>query len=71
MKLTVSNIDWDYDEDEEPKLPTKIVIDDPDILQQVLVDIDGEAENLADYLTDAYGYCVRGFTTNIEGVNEP
>lgn len=76
MKLTVSNIDWDYSGKEEGKecpFPSQIVIDsnDPDITSEtisyLLEDINGEAENLAEYLTEYYECCVCGFTTDVEG----
>lgn len=67
MKLVVSNIDWDYPEKGEGKdcsLPTEITINNPSEL--LMEDIDGYAENLAEYLSNTYGYCVCGFTTNTE-----
>lgn len=75
MKLTVSNIDWDYSGKEEGKecpFPSQIVIDsnDPDMtsktISYLLEDINGEAENLAEYLTKCYECCVCGFTASVE-----
>lgn len=75
MKLTISNIDWDYDGKEEGEpipegIPTEVVITDENLLSHLLIDIDGEAENVAEYLSDTYDYCVCGFTTQVEGVDE-
>lgn len=72
MKIIVSNIDWDWDgkNDGEPcpeHLPTELVIDDPELVPKLLEDIDGYAENLAEYLSDTYEYCVCGFMTDVEG----
>ena len=60
-KLIVSNIDWDTDEYEEDLgLPKKIVIDDQTLLPHLMEDVDG--------ISSTYGFCVKGFTTNIEEV---
>ena len=68
-KLIVSNIDWDTDEYEEDLgLPKKIVIDDQTLLPHLMEDVYGMAENLAEWLSSTYGFCVKGFTTNIEEV---
>lgn len=76
MKLIISDIDWDYDgkDNGEPcpdGLPSEVVVEDEDLLNALLVDVDGEAEEIAEYLSDTYGYCVCGFTTDVEGVDEP
>lgn len=64
-KITVSNIDW-YDGNDT--LPSKIEIVDPD--PALLEDIEGEAENLAEYLSDKYGYSVNGFAVDVEEVDK-
>lgn len=76
MKLTISNIEWDYDgkENGEPlpeHLPKEVVITDEDLLNTLLIDVDGYAEEISDYLSDTYGYCVGCFSTNVEGVDTP
>lgn len=76
MKLVVSNIDWDYPGKDEgqgcpSELPAEITVDDEALLNQLMVDINGGAENLAEYLTDTYECCVCGFVPSIEGVDEP
>lgn len=71
MKIVVSNIDWDYDDDQHPEnLPTTVTIDDPALIPHLAEDIDGEAENLAEYLSDKYGYCLRGFVTELKKEDE-
>lgn len=66
-KIIVSNIDW-YQEDDGSRadLPDTVEIGNPD--PSLFEDIDGEAENLAEYLSDAYGYLVNGFAVAVEGV---
>lgn len=66
-KLTISNIEWDKD-DNDADLPVQLVIDNPTSF--LLEDINGEAENIANYLSDAFGYCVCGFTIDLEEVEE-
>lgn len=71
MQISVTNIDWDWDgkHDGEPcpeHLPTELVIDDPELVPKLSEDIDGYAENLADYLSDTYEYCVCGFVAELE-----
>lgn len=71
MKLVISNIDWDYpgkDDGTECPLPAEVVIDDPMLIPHLSVDIDGEASNIVEYLSDTYGYCVCGFVPTLEGV---
>lgn len=70
MKLIVSNIDWDTSGDDllEPvDLPSTVTIDDPMLLPHLMENVDGEAENLAEWLTQKYGYCLKGFTTAFKG----
>lgn len=69
MKLTISDIEWDYPGEEHKKcpLPTEVVVEDPDVLSYLLEDVDDYSDNIADYLSDTYGYCVYGFTTDVEG----
>lgn len=70
MKIFVSNIDWDYPgkrNGTECPFPTKITIEvEPS--SPLLEDINGEAENLVEYLTDEYGCCICGFVPEVEGV---
>lgn len=46
----------------------KIVIDDQTLLSHLMEDVDGMAENLAEWLSSTYGFCVKDFTTDIEEV---
>lgn len=73
MKIIVSNIDWDCNDDSYTRncpnnLPSQVIIDDPVLMAHLSKDICGDADNLAEYLTDKYGYCVRGFTAELEGM---
>jgi hypothetical protein len=45
-----TDIDWDYDDDDEQDLPTEVEIPN-----------DVEDDEIADYLSDEYGFCVRSF----------
>lgn len=68
MKLIISNIDWDKSENKEADLPTEVIVDDPMMVPHLLEGINEDAENVAEYLSNRYGYCVCGFTTCVEGV---
>lgn len=73
LVLTVSNIDWDYEEKGDSiecpaSLPKQIVIDDSKVLDRVLEGIDGDADALAEYLTETYHCCVCGFAHDVEEV---
>jgi hypothetical protein len=66
MKIKVIDIEWDTDGDEEvlAALPTEIVVDFADIdwLDGTPDDVTEENSNdIADYLSDQYGFCVNGF----------
>lgn len=51
VKYKVTNIDWDVDEIEDLKdLPTTCIIDAED------------EDDIADALSDEYGFCVNGFS---------
>lgn len=62
-KIEVSDIEWDA-----PKsagLPKQVIIDININNIDLLVDIDGCADNLSDYLSDTYGFCHYGFTAQV------
>ena len=63
-RITVSSIKWDTDEPAD--LPEEVVIDINEDNTDLLEDIDGYADNLCDYLSDEYGYCIKGFCVDIE-----
>lgn len=65
-KILVANIDWDTD-GYEVDLPEEVVIKKP--TKEMLEDIKegGYAEDVCEYLSDEYGYCVVGFTAEIIG----
>ena len=64
-KILVWNIDWDTtDEDEEfeaPKLPTEVEIENPTEEMVQEVEENGYCEDIENYLSDEYGFCVNGF----------
>lgn len=69
IRLIISSIDWDYPGKEEGKecpseLPSEVVIEDEEVLDRL-----NEAADLAGYLSDTYGYCLYGFSTDIEEVD--
>ena len=60
--IIVSNIKWDAPK--SAKLPNEVIIDINERTEYLLEDIDGYADNLSNYLSDAYEYCTEGF--NVE-----
>lgn len=75
MKIMVSDIDWDYpgrnDGSLRPdSLPGEVVIDDPILVVNLAAGTDGYEDAVAEYLSDTYGYCVCGFTAELEGVGD-
>ena len=61
-RVIVTNIKWDA-----PKsagLPKKVVIDINKENEYLLEDIDGYADELCDYLSDKYEYCVERFNVD-------
>lgn len=63
-QIVVTSIKWDA-----PKsagLPKKVVIDINENNADLLEDIDGYADNLCDYLSDEYGYCIEGFCVEVK-----
>ena len=77
-RIVVTNIDWDTDDDEDDDdgtenegetrhLPPKeITIEINDDNRHLLEDLNGYADNLLDYLSDTYGFCIRGFNAETE-----
>lgn len=66
-RIVVSSIDWNKEGYEGiDGLPAEIEIEYPS--PELLEDIDGEAANLAEYLTQKYGCLVNGFVVEVEGV---
>ena len=61
-QIVVTNIKWDASK--SAKLPKRVVIDINEDNEYLLEDIDGYADNLCDYLSDEYEYCIEGF--NVE-----
>ena len=63
-QIIVTNIKWDAPK--SAKLPKRVAIDINEDNEYLLEDIDGYADNLCDYLSDEYEYCIEGF--NIERI---
>ena len=62
-QITISNIKWDAPNSAD--LPKKLVVDITLDNVSLLDDIDGYADNVSDYLSDNYGYCVGNFQTMV------
>lgn len=63
-QIIITNIKWDA-----PKsagLPKKVVIDVNVGNEYLLEDIDGYADELCNYLSDEYEYCIKGFNVECE-----
>ena len=63
-KIYVTNIKWDAPK--STKLPKSVEIDLTIYNADLLEDINGSADNLCDYLSDTYEYCIYGFATDVE-----
>ena len=61
-KIIVSEIEWD----EAPAgLPKRVVIEITMDNIDLLEDIDGYSDDLCDYLSEKYGYCIESFNAEI------
>ena len=58
-QIVVTNIKWDAPK--SANLPKRVVIDIDEDNEYLLEDIDGYADELCDYLSDKYEYCIEGF----------
>lgn len=58
-QIIVTSIKWDAPKSAD--LPKRVVIDINKDNEYLLEDIDGYADELCDYLSDEYGYCIEGF----------
>ena len=61
-QIIVTNIKWDAPK--SANLPKRVVINIDEDNKYLLEDIDGYADELCDYLSDEYEYCIEGF--NVE-----
>ena len=72
MRIMVSNILWDLDED-DPKcdlnLPDGVIIENSPEEMLKITD-DDYADMISDFLTDSYGFCVKGFRSEMVKENE-
>lgn len=64
--IVVTNIKWDAPESVD--LPNTILVKVNKKIEYLLEDIDNYADELCDYLSDIYEYCIKGF--NVEVVEE-
>ena len=62
-QIIVTNILWDAPA--TAKLPEEVTVDVTPDTQRLLEDIFGYADNLTDYLSNEYGYCIKGFTVHL------
>lgn len=60
--ILVSNIEWDAPK--SAQLPHEIFIGITEETKYLLDDVDEYAARVCDYVSDAYGYCIKGF--NVE-----
>ena len=58
-QIIVTNIKWDAPK--SANLPKRVVININRDNECLLEDIDGYADELCDYLSDEYEYCIEGF----------
>lgn len=65
-KITVSSIEWDATESETAALPQEVVVVIDEDNADLLEDINGYADNLCEYLSDEYGYCIKGCCVDVE-----
>ena len=66
--LRVYDIDWDTD-GEEVDLPTELLLGN-ELPDEVMEDYSqGYTDELADYLSDTYGFCLYGFRTEIVAID--
>ncbi len=67
MSIKVKNIEWDCKDEgysqEAIGLPRNVTIQNP--APELLVDAEGEAENICNYLSDRYGWCILAFDVEV------
>ena len=66
-KILVTDINWDVDEGdiEELGLPNEVMIDNPSRGMISDVESGGYCDDVAECLSDEYGWCVCGFTAEV------
>lgn len=66
--IIVSDINWDTDGNKEikKKLPKEVLIPITENNFNLIEDWNGCAENICDFLSDNYGYCIYSFSVDIE-----
>lgn len=65
-KIFVTDIEWDVDGDKEALdyLPKSVIVDNPE--EDLLENLDANADTLCDFLSDKYGFCLYGFATDTQ-----
>lgn len=53
MKIKITDIVWDVDDDDDVELPTEIVYNCDDNVSEKDID-----DSIADLVSDDYGYCI-------------
>lgn len=62
MWAKIKNIDWDTD-GENVKLPSEVELEHYELKGDYTQDdVDGISDELCEYLSDTYGFCVNNFT---------
>ena len=69
--VTAYDIEWEVDEDENTNLPLNVIIPNRFLARDYvtkdgLLDKTALAENVADYLSDCYGYLIREIDFHVE-----
>lgn len=63
-QIIVTNIDWDIEEPTE--LPKKVVVNIDEDNVDLLEDVCGYADDVVNYVSDKYGYCICGCSIKIK-----
>lgn len=63
-QIVVTNIKWDAPK--SVKLPKQVIIDIDEDNEYLLEDLDYNSDELCNYLSDEYGYCIYNFCFECE-----
>ncbi len=64
IRILVSNIEWDTD-GEDIDLPSEVLITNPNKEMVQSVEDNDYADEIGDFLSDEYGFCLYGFTADL------
>ena len=59
--LKAINIKWDVSDEKLPEADIKAIMENENLPEEVAIPENIEEEDICDYLSDEYGYCVFGF----------